>query len=106
MEGVYFDRTEAGRKPRFFIAVPPRDADIITILQTISHRVIRKLRRLDMSRIDGPHKEILELRRFCHDSADDPAALASSWCDDDRDSRRAPTQYAEANGRFSMRLAS
>src|SRR5262245_19386222 len=46
MEGVYLDRTAAGRKPRFVTAEPPSDADITTILQKISHRVIRKLRRL------------------------------------------------------------
>ena len=46
MEGVYLDRTAAGRKPRFVKVEPPSDADIATVLQKISHRVIRKLRRL------------------------------------------------------------
>jgi hypothetical protein len=46
MEGVYLERTAAGRKPRFVQAEPPRDVDITTILQKLSHRVIRKLRRL------------------------------------------------------------
>src|SRR5437899_5666274 len=46
MEGVYLERTAAGCKPRFVQAEPPCDADITTILQKISHRVIRKLRRL------------------------------------------------------------
>jgi Transposase zinc-binding domain/Putative transposase len=46
MEGVYLERTAAGRKPRFVQAEPPRDVDITTILQKISHRIIRKLRRL------------------------------------------------------------
>jgi hypothetical protein len=46
MEGVYLDRTEAGRKPRFVTAEPPSDADIATVLQKLSHRVIRMLRRL------------------------------------------------------------
>jgi Putative transposase/Transposase zinc-binding domain len=46
MEGVYLDRTEAGRKPRFVQAEPPSDADIATVLQKLSHRVIRMLRRL------------------------------------------------------------
>jgi hypothetical protein len=46
IEGVYLDRTAAGRKPRFVTVEPPRDADIATVLQKLSHRVIRKLRRL------------------------------------------------------------
>src|SRR5215475_7768190 len=46
MEGVYLDRTEAGLKPRFVQAEPPSDADIATVLQKLSHRVIRMLRRL------------------------------------------------------------
>src|SRR5438477_7255442 len=46
MEGVYLDRTAAGRKPRFVTVEPPSDADIATVLQKLSHRVIRKLRRL------------------------------------------------------------
>src|SRR5437870_3738717 len=46
IEGVYLDRTEAGRKPRFVTVEPPSDADIATVLQKLSHRVIRKLRRL------------------------------------------------------------
>jgi len=46
LEGVYLDRTDQGRKPRFLTGEPPSDADITTILQKISHRVIRTLRRL------------------------------------------------------------
>ena len=46
LEGVYLDRTEAGLKPHFVKAEPPSDADIAKVLQKISHRVIRKLRRL------------------------------------------------------------
>jgi hypothetical protein len=46
MEGVYLDRTAAGRKPRFVKVEPPSDADSATVLQKLSHRVIRKLRRL------------------------------------------------------------
>src|SRR5262252_6287316 len=46
MEGVDLDRTEAGCKPRFVTVEPPSDADIATVLKKISHRVIRKLRRL------------------------------------------------------------
>jgi hypothetical protein len=46
MEGVYLDCTDKGRKPRFLAGEPPTDCDITTILQKISHRVIRTLRRL------------------------------------------------------------
>src|SRR3989442_3108738 len=46
MEGVYLDRTEARRKPRFLTGEPPSDADVADVLQNISHRVIRKLRQL------------------------------------------------------------
>src|SRR5215831_5166677 len=46
LEGVYLDRTAAGRKPRFVTAEPPSDADVADVLQKISHRVIRKLRQL------------------------------------------------------------
>ena len=46
LEGVYLDRTEAGLKPRFVQGEPPSDADIAEVVQTISRRVIRKLRHL------------------------------------------------------------
>jgi hypothetical protein len=46
LEGVYLDRTEAGLKPRFVQGEPPSDADIAAVVQTISRRVIRKLRSL------------------------------------------------------------
>jgi Putative transposase len=46
IEGVYLDRTAAGRKPRFVQAAPPTDTDIAEVVQKISRRVIRKLRRL------------------------------------------------------------
>src|SRR5262249_49729933 len=46
LEGVYLDRTDAGRTPRFLASEPPTDCDITTILQNISRRVIRTLRRL------------------------------------------------------------
>src|SRR5438093_8336309 len=46
LEGVYLDRTEAGLKPRFVKGEPPSDADIAKVLQQISRRVIRTLRRL------------------------------------------------------------
>jgi hypothetical protein len=46
MEGVYLDRTDEGRKPRFLAGEPPTDSDITTVLQKISQRVIRTLCRL------------------------------------------------------------
>src|SRR5499426_1348444 len=46
LEGVYLDRTAAGLKPRFVQAAPPTDTDIAAVIQKISRRVIRKLRRL------------------------------------------------------------
>jgi hypothetical protein len=46
LEGVYVDRTEAHRKPRFVKGEPPTDADIAAVVQQISRRVIRTLRRL------------------------------------------------------------
>ena len=46
LEGVYLDRTEARRKPRFLTGAPPSEADVADVLQKISHRVIRKLRQL------------------------------------------------------------
>src|SRR5262245_27546951 len=46
LEGVYLDRTDQSLKPRFVTAEPPTDADIATVVQKISRRVIRKLRRL------------------------------------------------------------
>jgi Putative transposase len=54
LEGVYLDRTEAGLKPRFVKVEPPTDADIADVcscgagdvVQKISRRVIRTLRRL------------------------------------------------------------
>src|SRR6266853_6402294 len=55
IEGVYLDRTEAGLKPRFVKGEPPSDADIAEVCscgpgdvaQTLSRRLIRKLRHLE-----------------------------------------------------------
>ncbi len=46
LEGVFVDRAAQGLQPRFLHADPPTDADIATVLQKISQRVIRHLRRL------------------------------------------------------------
>jgi Putative transposase len=46
MEGVYLDRTDKGRKPRFLAGEPPSNTDVAAVVQKISRRVIRKLRRL------------------------------------------------------------
>src|SRR5215470_43663 len=46
LEGVYLDRATQGLKPRFVPGEPPTDTDITTVVQKISHRVIRLLRRL------------------------------------------------------------
>src|SRR5499427_3120180 len=46
LEGVYLDRTDQGRPPRFLAGEPPTDTDIAAVVQKISHRVIRLLRRL------------------------------------------------------------
>src|SRR5262245_46370618 len=46
LEGVCLDRTEAHLKPRFVRGEPPTDADITTVVQKISRRIIRKLRHL------------------------------------------------------------
>jgi hypothetical protein len=46
LEGVYLDRSDAGLKPRFVKVDPPSDADIAMVLEKISQRVVRKLRRL------------------------------------------------------------
>jgi hypothetical protein len=46
LEGVYLDRTDQGLTPRFVKREPPTDADIATVIQTISRRVTRTLRCL------------------------------------------------------------
>jgi Putative transposase/Transposase zinc-binding domain len=46
LDGVYLDRTDQGLTPRFLTGEPPSDADIAAVVQKISHRVIRTLRRL------------------------------------------------------------
>jgi hypothetical protein len=46
LEGVYLDRTDQGLKPRFVPSEPPTDTDIAAVIQKISRRVIRTLRRL------------------------------------------------------------
>lgn len=46
LEGVFVDRTAQGLKPRFLPANPPADAEVATVLQKISRRVIRQLRKL------------------------------------------------------------
>jgi len=47
LEGVYLDRSDQGLKPRFIKVEPPTDADITEVVQKISRRVIRTLRRLE-----------------------------------------------------------
>ncbi len=46
LEGVYLDRTDQERTPRFVTGEPPSDADVADVMQKISHRVIRTLRHL------------------------------------------------------------
>ena len=46
LEGVYLDRMNQGRMPRFLAGEPPTDADIAAVLQKISRRVMRMLRHL------------------------------------------------------------
>jgi len=46
LEGVYLDRADQGRTPRFVTGEPPMDTDIADVVQKISRRVIRKLRQL------------------------------------------------------------
>ena len=46
LRSAYLDCTDQGLKPRFVKGEPPTDADIADVLQTMSRRVIRKLRHL------------------------------------------------------------
>jgi hypothetical protein len=46
IEGVFLDRTDQGLKPRFLKGEAPSDANVASVVQKISRRVIRKLRRL------------------------------------------------------------
>src|SRR5262249_2600784 len=46
LEGVYLDRADQGRTPRFLTGEPPTDTDIADVVQKISRRVMRKLRQL------------------------------------------------------------
>src|SRR5215470_17709957 len=46
MEGVYLDRTDEGRKPRFLAGEPPSNTDVAEVVRKISRRVIRMLCRL------------------------------------------------------------
>src|SRR5437870_5243345 len=46
LEGVFLDRTDQGRTPRFLTAEPPTDTDIANVIQKIRRRVLRKLRRV------------------------------------------------------------
>jgi Transposase zinc-binding domain/Putative transposase len=46
LEGVYLDRTTQGLTPRFVPGEPPTDTDIAGVVQKISRRVLRLLRRL------------------------------------------------------------
>ncbi len=46
LEGVFVDRTAQGLTPRFLQGEPPTDADVAQVVQTISRRVIRTLRKL------------------------------------------------------------
>jgi hypothetical protein len=52
LEGVYLDRTDQERKPRFLQSEPSTDTDITEVIQKISRRVIRKLRQLGYLEVD------------------------------------------------------
>ena len=52
LEGVFVDRAAYGLKPRFRPAVPSTDADITIVLEKISRRVIRALRKLGYLEVD------------------------------------------------------
>ena len=43
---MYLDRTDQGLKPHFLKGEPPSDTDITVVVQKLSRRVIRTLRRL------------------------------------------------------------
>ncbi len=55
LEGVFVDRAAQGLKPRFLPADPPTDTDITTVLQKISHRVIRELRKRGYLEVNTQH---------------------------------------------------
>jgi len=46
LDGVYLDRSAEGLKPRFVKIDPPSDADIAKVVQQISQRIIRQLRKV------------------------------------------------------------
>jgi hypothetical protein len=46
LDGVYLDRTDQERTPRFLAVEPPSSTDVAEVVQQISRRVIRTLRRL------------------------------------------------------------
>jgi hypothetical protein len=46
LEGVFLERTDQGRSPRFLTSEPPSDADVAEVVQKLSRRVIRTLRHL------------------------------------------------------------
>jgi Transposase zinc-binding domain/Putative transposase len=56
MKGIFLDRPDQGLKPRFVKGETPSDADIADVVQKISRRVIRTLRRLGYleAGMDGP----------------------------------------------------
>src|SRR5207253_3826675 len=45
LEGVYIDRTNQGRKPRFVTGEAPSDADVADVVQHMRRRAIRQLLR-------------------------------------------------------------
>src|SRR4030095_6112369 len=46
LEGVFLERTDEGRKPRFLAGEPPTDTDITDVIPKITRRVIRTWRHL------------------------------------------------------------
>src|SRR5215471_14630175 len=53
LDGVYLDRTDQERTPRFLTSEPPCDANVADIVQKISRRVMRKLRQLGYLEASG-----------------------------------------------------
>jgi hypothetical protein len=80
LEGVYVDRTAQGLQPRFVKAEPPTDVDITAVVQKISHRIIRMLRRMGYLEADLDAPVATSYDPLVDDAPELARTLAASPC--------------------------
>jgi Putative transposase len=78
LEGVYLDRSDQDRKPRLVTGAASTDTDIAAVVQKISQRVIRMLRRLGYLETGMDAAAVTGYDPLCDDAPELARTLAAS----------------------------